>query len=61
MPVYEYKCDCSLDNIVSKERSIASMEPRYLCNKCGLRLQRHYGPFGVQFKGNGFYKTDNIK
>jgi predicted nucleic acid-binding Zn ribbon protein len=24
-------------------------------------LQRHYGSFGVQFKGNGFYKTDNPK
>ncbi len=25
------------------------------------KQQRHYGGFGIQFKGNGFYKTDNPK
>jgi len=61
MPVYEYKCECSPEKIVSKERSISSVEPNYLCSSCGQRLQRNYTPFGVQFKGNGFYKTDNPK
>ena len=61
MPIYEYKCSCSEDRIVSKERSINSVEPVYLCILCGERLQRHYGSFGIQFKGNGFYKTDNPK
>jgi predicted nucleic acid-binding Zn ribbon protein len=61
MPVYEYKCECSPEDIVSKERSINSVEPNYLCKLCGKRLHRHYGSFGIQFKGNGFYKTDNIK
>ena len=61
MPIYEYKCDCSPDKIVSKERSIMDIEPNYLCNVCGKRLQRNYGSFGIQFKGSGFYKTDNKK
>ena len=61
MPIYEYKCECSPDNIVSKERSITSVEPNYLCVSCGKRLQRHFTPFGIQFKGNGYYKTDNVK
>ena len=61
MPIYEYKCECNTDKIVTKERSITSIEPSYLCNECGKRLQRHYGSFGIQFKGNGFYKTDNPK
>ncbi len=55
MPIYEYKCECSPNSIVPKERSITSAEPIYLCNECGKRLQRHYGGFGIQFKGNGFY------
>ena len=61
MPIYEYKCECSPENIVSKERSISSIEPNYLCSGCGKRLQRYFTPFGIQFKGNGFYKTDNVK
>jgi len=61
MPVYEYKCECSPEDIVSKERSISSPEPQYFCTECGKELQRHYGTFGIQFKGNGFYKTDNVK
>lgn len=61
MPVYEYKCECSPNSIRPKERSIDSIEPIYLCSDCGRRLQRHYGSFGIKFKGNGFYKTDNIK
>ena len=61
MPIYEYKCECDPDKIVSKERSIADVEPSYLCVACGKKMQRHYGSFGIQFKGNGFYKTDNPK
>jgi putative FmdB family regulatory protein len=61
MPIYEYKCECSPEEIVSKERSITSVEPNYICNECGKRLQRHYGSFGIKFNGSGFYKTDNPK
>jgi len=59
MPIYEYKCECAPEKIVAKERSILDIEPSYLCNFCGLKMQRYFTQVGVQFKGNGFYKTDN--
>ena len=59
MPIYEYKCECSPEDVRSFERSIKDDEPVYKCDKCESILQRFYGSFGIQFKGNGFYKTDN--
>jgi predicted nucleic acid-binding Zn ribbon protein len=32
-----------------------------LCDKCGAAMVKQFGTFGIQFKGNGFYKTDNAK
>lgn len=60
MPVYEYKCECSED-IATFTRNIKDEEPTYPCNLCGSPMIRHYSPFGIQFKGSGFYKTDNRK
>jgi predicted nucleic acid-binding Zn ribbon protein len=31
------------------------------CEKCGNQMNKVYGTVGVQFKGTGFYKTDNPK
>lgn len=59
MPIYEYKCDCSPEDIVQFERGISEEEPTYGCEKCNGDLKRHYGTFGIQFNGSGFYKTDN--
>lgn len=61
MPYYEYKCECSEQDIVTFERSIKDDEPDYFCEKdgCGKKLKKHYGSFGIQFNGSGFYKTDN--
>ena len=61
MPIYEYKCECSPEDIVQFERKIAEEEPLYGCKKCNLNLTRHYGSFGIKFNGTGFYKTDNPK
>lgn len=61
MPIYEYKCDCSPEDIVQFERGISEEEPAYGCEKCNGDLKRHYGTFGIQFNGTGFYKTDNRK
>lgn len=61
MPIYEYRCECSPSKVVSKERAIRDDEPKYNCDTCGMILKRHYGSFGIQFKGTGFYKTDNSK
>ena len=61
MPIYEYRCDCSPEDIVQFERGISDEEPSYGCEKCSIDLKRHYGTFGIQFNGTGFYKTDNRK
>jgi putative FmdB family regulatory protein len=60
MPTYEYSCiTCDLNQEVVK--SFAEADKEEFCNKCGYALTRVYGSFGIQFKGSGFYKTDNPK
>ena len=62
MPVYEYKC--SIDDSHAKlsvTRSISEADPGYSCEECDSTMVRHFSSFGIQFKGNGFYKTDNPK
>jgi predicted nucleic acid-binding Zn ribbon protein len=62
VPVYEYKC--SQDDAhatLAVTRSISEDDPGYICEECEAGMIRHFTPFGIQFKGNGFYKTDNIK
>jgi len=56
MPKYEYSC-ITCDITIEHERSIHDEEHRYPCPSCGYSLTRVYTPFGLQFKGNGFYKT----
>jgi predicted nucleic acid-binding Zn ribbon protein len=41
--------------------TIKDYQPNQVCDDCGKDMQRHYTPTGIQFKGNGFYKTDNPK
>lgn len=60
MPVYEYKCECT-DEIIPVTMSISEYKPTQTCEKCNKEMSRHYTPTGVQFKGSGFYKTDNPK
>lgn len=60
MPKYEYDCmSCAIR--YTKERSILDSDPGYTCENCNKTLVRVYSNFGVQFKGNGFYSTDNGK
>ena len=62
MPVYEYKCtEDEAHAILSVTRSISEDDPGYTCSECEADMIRHFTPFGIQFKGNGFYKTDNPK
>ena len=58
MPVYEFKCECS-DRVIPVTMSMADYEPIQKCPECGDNMSRHYTPTGIQFKGSGFYKTDN--
>ena len=60
MPVYEYKCKIDESHaLLAVTRSISEEDPGYLCEECESEMIRHFSPFGIQFKGNGFYKTDN--
>jgi predicted nucleic acid-binding Zn ribbon protein len=34
-------------------------DPGYTCVECDSQMTRTFTPFGIQFKGTGFYKTDN--
>jgi len=62
MPVYEYKCSQDDSHAaLAITRSISENDPGYQCDQCKSNMIRHFSPFGIQFKGNGFYKTDNPK
>lgn len=60
MPVYEYICECS-DKPVPFTMSIKDYVETQMCDKCGKDMRRFYTPVGAQFKGSGFYITDNPK
>lgn len=60
MPKYEYTCmPCDFSTEV--ERKITDTEIIPVCQTCGVFMIRSYTSVGVQFKGSGFYKTDNPK
>ena len=58
MPIYEYKC-ITCDTTIEIPKSITQAESVELCETCGEAMVKQYGTFGIQFKGSGFYKTDN--
>jgi len=62
MPAYEYKCtQDDAHATMSVNRSIMDPDPGYTCFECESEMVRHFTPFSIQFKGSGFYKTDNPK
>lgn len=57
MPTYEYSCiQCDEDKDIVRGFNDPEIVPS--CNE-GHLMARVYNPVGVQFKGSGFYKTDN--
>jgi putative FmdB family regulatory protein len=60
MPIYEYSC-ITCDTSLEVNRKFNDQEVIPPCSSCGYAMTRVYGAVGVQFKGNGFYKTDNPK
>jgi putative FmdB family regulatory protein len=60
VPVYEYECN-TCNKFLEVNRSFNDKEIFPLCKACGKNMTRVYGIVGVQFKGTGFYKTDNPK
>lgn len=58
MPIYEYTCmTCEKNKEVSRGFNDPEVIPD--CSECGYHMVRVYTPAGIQFKGSGFYKTDN--
>lgn len=57
MPTYEYTCECG--NGAEKQKPFAEADSKELCESCGKEMSKVFGTFGIQFKGSGFYKTDN--
>lgn len=47
--------------VIAITRSISENDPGYMCQTCNAEMTRFFTPFGIQFKGKGFYKTDNPK
>ena len=60
MPTYEYNC-IQCEEKIEITRSFTDEEVIPPCNSCGYKMTRVYTPAGIQFKGSGFYKTDNGK
>jgi len=47
--------------VLQVTRSINDPGTEYDCAECGAEAIRSFSPFSINFKGNGFYKTDNAK
>ena len=59
MPTYEYKCTDDESHVVEEQRNIDDRDAPITC-PCGSYMYRvMINRIGVQFKGKGFYKTDN--
>ena len=58
MPVYEYKCDFCASRL-EVERSFDSEAGSPTCRDCGVQMTRVWSAPSIQFRGSGFYKTDN--
>jgi putative FmdB family regulatory protein len=61
MPIYEFECtneDCEANLRYEKEFSINEPhDPK--CQFCHSSMQKIYSVPNIQFKGSGFYSTDN--
>jgi putative FmdB family regulatory protein len=62
MPIYEYNCNQNKSHaLLQVTRSMSENDPGYLCKECDSVMSRFFTSFAIQFKGNGFYRTDNLK
>lgn len=55
MATYEFKC-CGITQEISV--SIKEQLPKPKCSVCNGDMARVYSPFGISFKGSGFYAND---
>lgn len=56
MARYDYRCtNCGTTFEVEHPMSA---RPRVTCPSCGSLAERIFEPSGIEFKGSGFYNTD---
>ena len=56
MPKYDY--ECAGEEVVMEFDASFEHEPP-ACPTCGSKMRRVFTAPAIQFKGKGFYKTDN--
>jgi putative FmdB family regulatory protein len=57
MPVYEYHCE--IHQITESVFPMGEATDSIKCPICETDIPRVFSVPGIQFKGGGFYKTDN--
>ena len=55
MATYEFKC-CGMTQEITISIKEQLHKPK--CSVCNGDMARVYSPFGISFKGKGFYATD---
>lgn len=58
MPTYEYECPIDKERL-EIEFPITAIPQNVKCPKCDGDMARVWSAPAIQFKGGGFYKTDN--
>jgi putative FmdB family regulatory protein len=56
--IYEYECPGDGEKI-EIEFPITAVPQNVMCSLCGTELKRIFTAPLIQFKGKGFYSTDN--
>ena len=59
MPLYDYKCRVC-DRIQEVKKQFGDTSPEK-CGRCENEMTRQFSVPAIQFKGSGFYSTDNRK
>lgn len=59
MPIYDFKCDPC--NSIVEIKTVFGDEIPKLCINCSAEMTRQISIPAIQFKGSGFYSTDNRK
>ncbi|MGI6229293.1 MAG: FmdB family zinc ribbon protein [Tractidigestivibacter sp.] len=57
-PLARYDYHCSACGTTFEVEHPMSAHPRVTCPTCGHEAERVFSPSGIEFKGSGFYNTD---
>lgn len=56
MARYDYKCP-SCGTVFEIEHRMSEF-PKVICPNCGTQAERTFQSYGIEFKGSGYYNTD---